>query len=746
LKRIGAAVSDVCEVNLEFDLDGDKYLINRKMKGKNFQTTASATINGKSAATSTKSVTELIEERLGMDYQAFYTSVFTKQKELNALSALDPSKRKKLILRMLNIDSIDKAIDSLRRNVKEFKIRLEETRSRLIDKDGKSVLETTKTKIIEHEEITKTISLTISDMEKQKVTMQKSLKKLEISRAKQRKLREEFNEIKTKLTKCKTNLENKTQRQSKVEQELKGLKKFEDELHKLEPKIKEWKIVKVKKAELDEIQDKFIRAEELRKQFSKLEEQIKKYNTQLQKADVELKKFDNLEKDMEKCQEELKKVNDGLDEQNKNISRASSEQNQLHREMKKLQDKLQEIQALGPESKCPTCERELKDQYKFLEDKFNNELLELTQKQDDVRKSLGESQFKLADSEKHKEALKKREKYLNSEFSKRAVVEESIKGYNNTLKENNSQKDDLFKKLKEYKDLEFDPKEYEKIKKNFQELEGVNEEYISINERVESKPKLVQELDELKTAQNKLTAEKTEIEEHLEKLGFNEQMAEQLEADYEEAGKLLKQHELSLKERENEKILHQKDIEQLKAKINELLESEKKAVEHEDKLRYLTTLDHVLNNFKSYMIGRISPTLTQFASDLFRALTDGKYNRLEVDRDYNVSIYDNGNDYPLERFSGGEEDLANLCLRLAISQVITTQSGTSGPNFVILDEIFGSQDLNRKRNLLQTLNGLSNKFRQIFLITHIEDVKDYIGFNISVTENDDGTSSVKVLT
>ena len=99
----------------------------------------------------------------------------------------------------------------------------------------------------------------------------------------------------------------------------------------------------------------------------------------------------------------------------------------------------------------------------------------------------------------------------------------------------------------------------------------------------------------------------------------------------------------------------------------------------------------------------------------------------------------------MSRFSGGEEDLANLCLRLAISQVITAQAGTSGPSFVILDEVFGSQDMHRKRNLLQALNALTNKFRQIFLITHIEDVKEYIGYYIQVTEDDEQSSSVRIL-
>ena len=55
-------------------------------------------------------------------------------------------------------------------------------------------------------------------------------------------------------------------------------------------------------------------------------------------------------------------------------------------------------------------------------------------------------------------------------------------------------------------------------------------------------------------------------------------------------------------------------------------------------------------------------------------------------------VYDNGNAYGIERFSGGEEDLANLCLRLAISEVITERAGGVF-NFIILDEIFGSQDI-----------------------------------------------------
>jgi exonuclease SbcC len=88
-------------------------------------------------------------------------------------------------------------------------------------------------------------------------------------------------------------------------------------------------------------------------------------------------------------------------------------------------------------------------------------------------------------------------------------------------------------------------------------------------------------------------------------------------------------------------------------------------------------------------------------------------------------------------------DLANLCLRLAISEVITERAGGLF-NFIILDEIFGSQDMIRRQNIMKALNSLSSKFRQIFLITHIEDIKNHMENIILVSENESGISTVKI--
>ena len=150
-----------------------------------------------------------------------------------------------------------------------------------------------------------------------------------------------------------------------------------------------------------------------------------------------------------------------------------------------------------------------------------------------------------------------------------------------------------------------------------------------------------------------------------------------------------------------------------------------------------------MKSFKTDIISRIRPTISTYASKLLEILTDGKYSVLELDENYEILMYDNGRAYNINRFSGGEEDLANLCIRLAISEMLADRAGGEF-NFIILDEIFGSQDANRRRNIISALNLLSNRFRQIFIITHIEDVKQFVNNAISVYEIEDGTSKIKM--
>ncbi len=114
IKRQGTLPVDPCRVELEFVFDDKNYRIVRDMTGKNLTTSATATVDGRIAATSAETVNKFVQKKLGMDFKSFFTSIFAKQKELNALSTMIASERKPLILKMLGIDSLDDVVKEIK--------------------------------------------------------------------------------------------------------------------------------------------------------------------------------------------------------------------------------------------------------------------------------------------------------------------------------------------------------------------------------------------------------------------------------------------------------------------------------------------------------------------------------------------------------------------------------------------------------------------------------------------------------
>ncbi len=102
-------------------------------------------------------------------------------------------------------------------------------------------------------------------------------------------------------------------------------------------------------------------------------------------------------------------------------------------------------------------------------------------------------------------------------------------------------------------------------------------------------------------------------------------------------------------------------------------------------------------------------------------LTDGRYDELELTEDYTLTILEGGVPKPV--ISGGEEDIASLVLRLAISQMIAERAGQP-LSLLVLDEIFGSLDEARRQHVVGLLRRLADRFPQVVLITHIEQVRE----------------------
>lgn len=156
------------------------------------------------------------------------------------------------------------------------------------------------------------------------------------------------------------------------------------------------------------------------------------------------------------------------------------------------------------------------------------------------------------------------------------------------------------------------------------------------------------------------------------------------------------------------------------------------------------------SRFEQYVARAVTPALAELTSHLVSTVTEGKYDRVTFSEDFGIEVFDGDDDhFPLSQFSGGESDVIALCARLALSQFLGGQSA-SPPQFVVMDEVFGSLDRTRRENLMSTLNVLLDEtgtFQQLFVVSHVDDVRASPAFDEiwRIEETADGASQIEQL-
>jgi exonuclease SbcC len=128
--------------------------------------------------------------------------------------------------------------------------------------------------------------------------------------------------------------------------------------------------------------------------------------------------------------------------------------------------------------------------------------------------------------------------------------------------------------------------------------------------------------------------------------------------------------------------------------------------------------------FDKFVADHVGPLLAETTERLLSLVTHGKYDRVRFDENYGIEVFDGDECFKLEGFSGGERDVVALCARLAMSELVGS-SALRPPRFLVLDEVFGSLDSERRSQLLETLGSLAygGHFQQMFIISHVDDVQ-----------------------
>lgn len=733
IKRQAAPDTDPCTVRLEFDLKGVTYYLTRSLVGKNHRSEASLSQMGQLDAVSTREVDDYVVRLIGLNLKGFLASFFARQKELNALSEARPADRKDHLAKMLGVGRLDSAIQLLKDEIKAIRQKIDLLGSLQIDPEAVGAeLEQKKSEIAILDELKGSLAKNLAELDS-------AIKKQMQSVEGMRRLEQEFNALENKQATLDVRKEAVEKEISRFTVELSELQGITAKLGPL--KIESEGIENLEK-EVAGLRQAKVQLQERKRLEGESSDLKKAEENQTEAQSVASETISSLQKSLEGKAATIRDTS----RLEKEIESLLNGHQELASDLRVVEDKLatmvkqkSEIDELGPEASCKLCLRPFAGELDEIERHFDQEILSLRHQSQPMAKRLEE--IKEAGQKLRQELKLKKDRLeqFNKYEQELASTQAGLKALVIAQEDRQRRATDAEKRLGEIGDVDFDPKLLSQKELALNDRHKKREEYIRLKERAGRKPDLDDKLAKARDDMEALAGELVKNQAQISGLGFGraafQQAITELEGGREKASGI----RVEIEKNEGSLRLASSEAESKAQKLVEFEKSQKEIGQLRESLTYLEKLSILFTEFRVYLIGRIRPSLSKRTSQLFHEMTEGRYQEIELDEDYNLRVYDRGEHFPIHRFSGGEVDLANLCFRLAISIQMASTAGIE-QSFIILDEIFGSQDTERQRMIFDGLGKLKNQFRQIIIISHIDDVKEMAENIISVNVDGSGIS------
>ncbi len=722
-----------CQVIMDFELESDQYRIVRILKGRTFIADASLFSGNKLIAKSAKGTTSEITKILGMDLRNFQISFFARQKELNALSDIIPSERERHIIQLLGISDIDEAIKLIRRDRSQRETKIE-SNLKFVES-----IPTTKDDIKRLEKELAALNNRIDTG--RKVTEERKRKADQTAEAfaEANARKEKYQKLQSQMEKAKTQAENYESNLKDYKKQAESLERFRREAANLEKETVKYESLK---QSIERQRELALKYNDLLSRRSRLRELLNE-RSQLEEEAAELSKevsvAEDIENNLGESNDEMKSLTSDIESKQDKLTELSSLLKSRSDKLKELQEQLRNIKSLGPNSVCDRCLRPLGDDYDSIYNHLQSEIKELEREKTDTRRKLEGVKDETDKLNDRKKVLDKSIQELNNRRAEIRRASKSLEAEKKRLHKTEESITKVEKEISELEKLKYDPDTHKKIKADFENVAAVRDKYLGLSQRIESLKDIPQKITDTQNLISKLKEHIEKLQHQVKEVGFSQQEYTKAEKEKEETGKKYQKAQLTLKDLESQfkvaekEAAHaQKDIE-TKNRLTKEVQSLRKEKEQ------LQRLEGIFKKFREDLVGRIRPALSVKSGEYLDMLTDGKYTEMEVGEGYKLLIEDNGSKFEIERFSGGEKDIANLCLRLAISELAWENRDTTF-SFIVLDEIFGSLDSERRESVLNALGKLKQRFKQVFVITHLEDIKDRMEYTLMVEEDSENSS------
>lgn len=732
------------ELQLDFTIGEIGYRVRREFRGKALAVGAEFYKNDLLIAKGVSPVNEELVKVLHMERDAFKRSVFSGQKELSELSDTSGEARKRMVRRMLGLDTLDDVQARVNSELRDLSSQAAGQRQNLLPDEA---LESLRNEMLERDK-----ALEVNGLE-----VKKEGKKLQDIQAKHRAEKDKFDREEARFKRhsaLQKELVQAEERRAGLILQQENLKRKEADLVQqqlaLEQTRHEFAGHEADKKSLEALEHERSRHINREARLAKIKEtrELLDANTQsLELLTKQLAERPIVESKLAEKQKAVAELEAEMEAKRSELRGIDQQIGGIQAGLRERSEKLDNLRALGREGNCPTCFQPLLEGYERVLAELGNEINALQTNQlqqlESQKKTVTEAGLAL----KNRQAgVRVEADKLLQEQTRLVEIARQFSSEENQrrLLESRLTADEVI--LREIGEVHFDELAYQNLKTKLAAQEPRYREFLSQENYIGRElPSTLAALKVAETAIAETSQKIVALNADFNTVGYDEAaylLAKQAVADFTEAFqaqsealRALEKAGLELQNEQSKSAEKLRTNERILAQISDKLEE----------VELLRRLTEMLGLFKTEILEKVSPGISSEASNLFSRITKGKYEGIRVDENFDFAIADGGVFYPIERFSGGEVDLANFCLRIAITKAIMDLSGASADRrmeFLAFDEIFGSQDEDRRMEMMLALNYLQEQFRQIYIVSHIDSLKDYFPHLLEVQFAAEGSSAV----
>jgi exonuclease SbcC len=733
-----AKPTEDCRVELIFQVNGETYKMARRLVGRKGRPEVELYRGTSSESVGSTETQRHIAQLLGLDWRGFLTSFLARQQELNALSDLQPAKRREHLAGMLGIERLDKALQRVKEDTRLNQDKALFIRSQLLEKEQ--------------------VNTRISQLREQIETLGKH-RDLQSgahneTRAIFQKTSDRYKKVQEARDACSRVLalaDAEARTASLLSDQLTGLTRehetllgFNRELSQLDVELSDYDSVKAGVESGKEIRGKveYIRQlvgqrDELQVELERITEKAREVKVQLSKVATKLSGIpDDVETLHDQAQAELGLTRD-------TYSRIRARKEVLADEIGKVKSQIAGVKEIGPDMVCDRCHRPYGSDLPDIQQHLELELSELVVEDSKLAEQLHAIKKEGEAAKAGSEELVKQVSLKYELSVKRDSLDQSQSELTRRKENLTEQASRLKHRISNTGPAEFDEARFQQASARLAQLEVMRSRHSQLSGSLKRLPDVEKGITDTNNKLSAANAERERLQANLQRIDFDQTRFDKTSSEFTEIQERMETEKTALLELSKELELMQTELHLKQEQMTGFERAEEELERCVSRQYQGEKLRSLFADFRKHVIARIRPRLAELSTSLFSEMTGDRFNLVELDEDYNLQIMDYGHLFGIERFSGGEKDLANLCLRLAISQALTESAGLER-SFVILDEVFGSQDSDRRSLIFNGLASLKNRFPQILLITHIEEIKDRVETLIQVEPTSGGWSEVRV--